>query len=140
MTELSFLLDLLLNHKLPKLTKEAIVERAKKVTEEYELQRSMSQPVNHKTQINPAQIPPQLRGQSPSTIAAMMKHPDLIAEMGKTKTEPVVPIAQPEVQPVEVIAQNAVTQAALAARNAMIAGAISGKPEPGATSPRKLHQ
>ncbi len=127
MTEFGFLLDLLLNHKLPKATKEALIDRIKEV--EGRLTQSVMM-VPRGSGITPAQIstvPPHLVGQAPSTIAAMMRHPDLVAQ-----------IAPAEPAPVAVIAQTPAAQAAMNARQETINQAMSGKPDKGRTSPRKF--
>lgn len=124
MTELTFLLDLLLNHKLPKPTKDAIARRIKDV--EVQLQApSIGRMLPH-TQVTQtaSTVPAHLVGQAPSTIAAMMKHPDLAAAL--------------EPAPVTVIAQTPAAQAAMNARNEALASAMSGKVEKGRTSPRKF--
>ncbi len=135
MTELSFLLDLLLNHKLPKPTKEAVSQRIKHVEmmlTQTSVQLQMRPPPGAITGIGPVQVvPPHLIGQAPSTIAAMMRHGD---------APPVPPPPSqdnPPAAPV-MIAQTPAAQQALAERQAAIAGAISGKPEKGRTSPRKF--
>lgn len=128
MTELTFLLELLLNHKLPKSTKEAIAARIKEVEEK------LSQPNMHSmhTRTAPAGfVPPHLANQAPSTIAAMMKH-----EMAPPTAGPVlesVPLQTPAV-----IAQTPAAQAAVSARQEAINLAVSGKLEKGRTSPRKF--
>lgn len=133
MTELTFLLDLLLNHKLPMATKVAVTERIKEV--EARLAQGYSIPRNADPRPNIAAVPAHLANQAPSTIAAMMKHPDLVAQMS-----PTIGIApqEPSVAPVQVIAQTPAAQAALNARQEAINGALSGKPEKGRTSPRKF--
>lgn len=119
MTELAFLLELLLNHKLPRPTKVAVTERIKEV----------EQRLGNATLQRPAAplqsqgfIPPHLANQAPSTIAAMARHPDLAAAL-----------EQPAV-----VAQTPAAQAALASRQQAIAIATSGKEEKGRTSPRKF--
>ncbi len=120
MTELTFLLELLLNHKLPKPTREAVTARVREV--EAALSKYEVRVGNYSAPTTPGFIPPHLIGQAPSTIAAMMKHPDLAAAP----------------QPVAVVAQTPAAQAALAARNEAINQGLSGKPEKGRTSPRKF--
>ncbi len=141
MTELSFLLELLLNHKLPKVTKEAVTARVKLV----EAQLHTSGPgrlASPPAAGSPAGfIPPHLVGQSASTIAAMMRHeaagmPAVAMSAGSVET--VSPIAVAPVSPVAVVAQTPATAAALADRQAAISSAVSGKPEKGRTSPRKF--
>ncbi len=122
MTELAFLLELLLNHKLPRPTKVAVTERIK------EVESKLLSPRDVRSEIPaPSQgfIPPHLIGQAPSTVAAMARHPDLAAAL-----EPP--------QPVAVIAQTPAAQAAVAARQEAINSALSGKVEKGRTSPRKF--
>jgi hypothetical protein len=113
MTELSFLLDLLLNQKLNKEVKTLITERIKLIE---------AKPTAYQPQRGPAQVfvPPELVGQSPSTIANLMKDP--------------IPL----VEPAPVIASTAATAMALAERQKAIQVSMSGKPEPGRTSPRKF--
>ncbi len=130
-SELSFLLDILLNHKLPKPTREAVTARIKEV--EARLTQP-SQRVAAPSQMVAA-VPPHLAGQSASTIAAMMRHEQNVP------APPIAVAAAAQVdhpQPVAVIAQTPAAQAALADRQAAISGAISGKPAPGRTSPRKF--
>jgi CTP:molybdopterin cytidylyltransferase MocA len=124
MTELSFLLDLLLNHKLAKVTRELVVARIREVEV-----RSQSPAATRPAQTSAA-IPPHLVGQSPSTIAAMMRH-----EAGGVA--PPIAVA-PLVDTPPVVAQTPAAAAALAARQSVIDSAISGKPEKGRTSPRKF--
>lgn len=113
MTELAFLLDLLLNHRLPAATKAAISERLK------EVEKTLAP--NPRVAAVQA-VMPQLANQAPSTIAALMKHPDLMEKA----------------VPVEAIAQTPATAAALASREQAIQQAMSGKVEKGRTSPRKF--
>ena len=85
-------------------------------------------------------IPAHLQGQSPSTIAAMMRQQ---AEVPAPRPEEQAIIdaqAQkpPPPSPVVVIAQTPAATAALADRQAAVAAQISGKPEKGRTSPRKF--
>ncbi len=105
MTELSFLIDLLLNHKLSKEVKKLIADRVREI-------ESAPRTAAH----IPAGVPPHLVGQSPSTIANLMKDP------------PAAPA---------VVATTPIAASAIASRQAAIAAQLSGKPEPGRTSPRK---
>lgn len=93
MTELGFLLELLVNHKLPKPVKELLLARVKEV----ELSQRNIQHRPHMV------IHPQAIGQAASTVAAMER--------------------QATEEPVAVIAQNATTQAAIASRAQAIANA-----------------
>lgn len=119
MTELSFLIDLLLNHKLPKATKELIMSRIKDV----EMSITSKLPQAHL--IRPIQSP---TAQAPSTMALMAKHGDLPAI-----ETPIMPIPEP----VAVIAHTPAAAAAMQSRSQAISHALSGIPEKGATKPRK---
>ena len=140
-TELSFLGELLLNHRLPKATREAVGARIKEVEE------SRGAPmVEHRRSI-PATpslapqgpIPAALQGQAPSTIAAMMRHPDLMEAMAAKPqiTDPQTPSPASEPQPVAVVAQTAAAAQALQKRQEAVNIQLSGKPKPGETGPRK---
>jgi hypothetical protein len=127
MTELSFLIELLLEHDLKVETKKAVAARIKEVEGALQPVRiPYVQPV-----AQPLGVPPQ----APSTLALMAKHGDL--SMPIVQSAPVMP-------PIPaVIAQTPQTAAALNARNEAIAsslgsGAFTGKPEKGRTSPRKF--
>lgn len=142
MTELSFLIDLLLNHKLPQKTKDAVAERIKTVEALVSMVAPRIPTAVHMSQ--PTQSSVALIGgtkQAASTAAALAKYPDLVEQMEKSATKPVqtvAPAPQPDLPPVEVVAQTPQTAAAIASRQAAIATAISGKPEKGRTSPRKF--
>ena len=112
MTELSFLLDLLLNHKLTKPTQTAIKERIKEVEAQF-----ASQPVRPQVQRVP-------NGQAPSMQAAIEA---MEAEKGNVPPPPN-----------QIPAQTAAAAGALRRRQEAINIAISGKEEPGRTSPRKF--
>lgn len=135
MTELSFLVSLLLDHKLPKLTQKAVADRIKEVEATMAPAAPSARP--YSVQAAPTVIPAHLVGQSPSTIAAMMKHEAQGAP-------PLVPIPAAEAPaPVTAIAQTPAAQAALMERQQMIAaatlgGPFTGKPERGRNSPRKF--
>ncbi len=143
MSELSFLLDLLLNHKLPKVTKDAVAARVREV----EIALQSSGP-GRQAFTPPAAsagfIPPHLIGQSPSTIAKLMRHPDLAEKLAHPSAlsagsiETIGPEAAAPPTPVAVIAQTPAAQAAMQDRQAAINGQLSGKPEKGRTSPRKF--
>ncbi len=139
MTELTFLVDLLLNHKLPKITRDAVAARIKDVEngicERNPLVAAGRGPVGRTVAAAAAPVPPHLVGQSASTIAAMMRHEQAGAA-------PAVPIAQPDAAvvpaaPVVAVAQTGATAAAMAKRQQAIAAQISGKPIGEETSPRK---
>jgi hypothetical protein len=127
MTELSFLIDLLLNHELPKPTKDLIASRIREVET-----RLVSTPSNEWLK-SPAQLPMQvtLSGpkQAPSTLALMAKHGDI---------PPVMPAPEmPPIEPVTQVAQTQATAAALSSRNSAIADAIAGKVDKVNGRPRK---
>lgn len=146
MTELSFLLELLLNHKLPQATKKAVTERVKEVEAGLSTTRMY---IPSTSGIDPSQIsahprvtahiPPHLVGQAPSTIAAMMRN-GFVPEppSGMAQAVQMSMPAPPEPQPVAVVAQTPAAAAAMNDRQNAIAQAISGKPEKGRTSPRKF--
>ena len=116
--ELTFLTELFLHHKLSKATREFIAQRIEEVSNTYN--GKSSAPIPHAL----SNIPPpaHMAGQPPSTIAAMMRHEEKAQN--------------PE--PPAVIAQTPATAAAMNARNAVIMQAMSGKPLPGETKPRKF--
>lgn len=118
-SELSFLIELLLKHKLPPATKDLIAKRIADVEESY-----ISSP-----RINPV-VPSRVviagPTQSPSTLAAMARHAET----------PVPPVATGEpVVPVAVIAQTPATAEAMAARAAMMMG---GRTDPNTGRPKKF--
>ena len=134
MTELSFLIDLLLNHELQKQTKDAIAERIKQVEAALTATRMV---VPLSSGVRPEDIrtvPAHLANQSPSTIAAMIRH----EQNGEAPPMPTAAATAPlPVQP-QVIAQTPAAVAAVNARQQAIQQAISGKPAPGETRPRKF--
>ena len=160
MTELSFLLELLLNHKLSQTTKKVISARIK------EVETKLNQPQvsnNHGSiVVNSPYIPYQdisnnipvvktKNQQSPSMRIAVaeleasqalkMQNQAANTEVGTQpimEAQPNIP-AQPE-QPAQplVIAKTVAAAQALQRRNESIAQAISGKEEKGRTSPRKF--
>lgn len=82
MTELSFLIDLLMNHKLPKVTKELIAARIKEVEETYQApvaqQVRSSAPLRQRAVPAPAAEPVAVVAQTPATAAAMAERQQLI--------------------------------------------------------------
>ena len=121
-SELSFLIELLLNHELPVATKHLIAERIKEV--EQGLTARPPAPVTW-----PPQVP--LRNQqSPSTLAAMAKH----AGLEVTPPPEMPPIPE---QPVAVIAQTPQAAAAMNSRNAAISASIAGKTDKVTGRPKK---
>ncbi len=147
MTELTFLVDLLLNHKLPKLTRDAVAARIKEVEAGIGFappQRMAPQPA----MARPQNLPPHIANQSPSMQAIMLRNPDLIQGpggtglvkeySGDTPPPPTYIIPAPEPQPVAIIAQTPAAVNAMNERAATIRQGMSGKPEKGRTSPRKF--
>ncbi len=113
MTELSFLIELLMNHRLQKVTKEFILSRIKEVE------------ANLNARPAPYQRPGQDLTQAASTRALLDKH------------GPLPSIEMPPI-PVEQIAQTPATAAAMLSRQQAISQALSGKIDKGQTSPRKF--
>lgn len=109
MTELTFLVELLLNHKLQKPTRDAIATRLKEVEEAI---ASLPPQAHHR----PMPQLPGMNGQSPSMQAIMARNPDLVPA----------------------VAQTPAAAAALTARQEAVSISLSGKPEKGRTSPRKF--
>jgi len=116
MTELGFLLELFLNHRLPKSTKDLVAQRIKEVEQELTKYDSFPPPQPPRMQVGA------ISNQAPSTQAILARNPDLAIAA----------------QPVAVIAQTPAAQAAMAGREATIKQAMSGKPAPGETKPRKF--
>lgn len=140
MTELSFLIDLLLNEKLSKPVKDKIAGRIREI--EATPREWTAQPAGMRPHpMNPAAIPAHLAGQSASTIANFMKHNPTAVDV--TPQPPAAQIetpADPNEAPAQPAAVVASPQAAhaMAARQAAINLAISGKPAPGEKGPRKF--
>lgn len=115
MTELSFLLDLLLNHKLPKVTRDAVAARIKEVEAIF---------------ISPGYIPnfAPIRStgsnQAPSMQAIMARNPDLMVA--------------PAPEKVEIVAQTPAAVAALNSRQQAIAESMAGKVNKETGRPRKF--
>lgn len=142
-TELSFLLDILLNHKLTKTTKDAISQRIKDV----ECAITAPRPPHQQTFYvgsSSSQAPPTVQHgalQSASTAALLQKHSDLIGTTA-INIAPKDPSVLPSNPPAQVelanIAQTPAAAQALAERQAKINAAMSGSPEKGRASPRKM--
>lgn len=130
MSELSFLIELLLNHDLPKASKDLIASRIKEV----EINLTANTSLKYPPPINVTYVTPDKKtAQAPSTLAIMAKHGDL-PEMAPAFIPPVEQVAQ--------IAQTPAAAVALNARNEAISKAaaskpLAGKPDSGRTSPRK---
>lgn len=93
MTELSFLIELLLNHELPKETKKLIADRIKEV--ERNLTPIANMPGNVQMFSGTPKLPPMpvQNMQAPSTLALMAKHGDIPA----SAVPPETPVPQPVV-------------------------------------------
>lgn len=120
-SELSFLIELLLNHDLPKATKDLLAARIKEVEANLVSKPQVQQQISHTAQqaALQAQFAAQGNKQAASTLALMAKHGD-IPNMVSAPDMPVI-------EPVAVIAQTPQTAAALNHRNETIAAAIAGK-------------
>lgn len=103
MTELSFLIELLLNHDLPKVTKDLVADRIRTVEQNFVT--PPSRPIDIPLHFNQTGIP-----QASSTLANMMKH-------GDTSTA---------VVPVEQIAQTPAAAAGMINRQAQMNAALAG--------------
>jgi hypothetical protein len=123
MSELSFLIELLLNHDLQKVTKDLVASRIKEVEAAI---TSKPQPF-YPTTFTAATIP--MPQQAPSTLALMAKHGDL---------PPVPTPVMPPIEPVAQIAQTAATAAAMNSRHAAIAASIAGATDKTTGRPRKF--
>lgn len=126
MTELSFLLDLLLTHKLSPATKKVIVDRIKCV--EANLARPVHQPP---TLVSPMKSVA-ANAQAASTLAILEKHN---LDPANPAEQPLHPLTIPAVP---IVAQTPAAVAALNARQQAINIAASGREEKGRTSPRKF--
>lgn len=124
-TELSFLIELLLKHKIPPATKLAVADRIKEVEQGIGLvpKYPVMQVVAPKAQA------PIIAQQSASMQALMEKHPDW-------NQHPVVPDQAPPA-PVAVIAQTPATIDAMEKRAAIMAGKNPGT-NPATGRPRKF--
>lgn len=134
MSELSFLIDLLLTEKLSKSVKTKVKDRVIEV----EALLTSGPPtirIPIPAKYNPADLPPHIAGQSPSTIAKFLEH-QAQGLPPVTSIGEVVSHAVPS--PPAVVAATPQTAAALQKREQAIQTALSGKPEPGRTSPRKF--
>lgn len=136
MTELSFLLSLLLDHKLAKPVQTLIKERIKEIEARPNGILSPSRAVIEYPCYPTKSLPAHMVGQAPSTIANFIKEgmlePVLNASSQSEADTPIAPI----------VTSSAVAQALVdrqnAIRNAAKATPLNGKPENGRTSPRKF--
>jgi hypothetical protein len=150
-TELSFLVDLLLNHKLPRPTREAVAQRIKEVEEALASQpQSFPRTAVQAAAVaqHQASLPPEIAKQAPSMQALMLKHPDLVPKgtsplaqgLERALNEAIQFAAadKPEPQPVAVVAQTPAAAAAMASRNQAIAESLAGKIDKTTGRPRKF--
>lgn len=127
MSELSFLIMLLLDHKLSPTVKGLIKERIKEI----EVKPQSGVPIRAHSSILPAHM----LGQSASTIANMLKDPSTASQTARPPaTESAPPVA---------VATTQATAKAMADRQAAILASVKsdpfrGKPEAGRTSPKKF--
>lgn len=128
MNELSFLVDLLLNHKLQKATKDALSDRIKGLATGV-----MHIPVAAAPAVQPAQIAAQPWA---STRAAMASHMPKVDAEARATIEAVQQHLEPKT--VAVIAQTQATAAAMQSRNQAIAESIAGKVDKVTGRPRKF--
>jgi len=115
-SELSFLLELVLDEQVPQPIKTRLVKRIQDVEKSYVSPHQQARGPGHGPKALTGN--PIVATQSPSMQRIMEKNPDLIPK-------PPMP-------------ENAVTAKALADRQALINQAISGKEEKGRVSPRKF--
>lgn len=125
MTELGFLIELLLEHELGKETKTLIAARIKEVE-----QGLVAKPILLAQNYVPHAIVNDVPSvpQAASTIAAMQRH----ASMGLAETPSPMPV------PAEQIAQTPQAVAAMNSRNAAISASLSGKVDKETGRPRKF--
>jgi cell division septation protein DedD len=138
-TELTFLISLLLEHKLPKPTKDAIAVRIKEVN-------SASIPQFHVTPARSLEILHQRPPKTAQSASTQKILDEIEAEKAAFAAGVVVPESEivndlPRVtppQPIQQIAQTPAAVQALLSRQESIRIATSGKEEKGRTSPRKF--
>lgn len=120
-SELTFLIELLLNHDLPKITKDLVASRIKEVEQALTARPQAYAPTPVITTLNGIK-------QAPSTLAAMARHGDITIE---------APIMPPVPEPVAQIAQTPATAAAMNSRHEAIAASLAGKVDKISGRPRK---
>ena len=130
MSELSFLIELLLNHKLPKVTRDLVAQRIS-VVEATVSKSPQAQPIVVGS-INRSPRDP--NAQSASTAALLAKDPAAAPGLPNAVSQDQLPPPQP----VTIVAQTPLAAAALQSRQDAIRVATSGKEERGRTSPRKF--
>lgn len=146
MTELSFLVDLLLNHKLPKPTRDAVAARIKEVEDRYNPEGKFNQSWTTTSQLQgagtsfPGMVDP-IKGPSASqpwasTRAAMAKHESKIDAAAYEVVDAAKMMQEPKT--VAIIAQTPATAVAMQSRNQAIAESIVGKVDKVTGRPRKF--
>ncbi len=121
MTELTFLVELLLNHKLQKSTRDIIASRLKEVEEGFVMRGIPAQ--------SPVIFPSNL-GQAPSTLAAMARHSGSSTTINIAASEPSIPVA--------VVAQTPAAVQAMNSRQQAINESMAGKVDKSTGRPRKF--
>ena len=130
-TELGFLLDLLLNHKLPKPTKDAVAGRIREVETQLSVPSARFGPIPDR--LPNVQSSTTVSLQAPSMQAIMARNPDLVQQ------SPTIGLTIREVeQPVAVVAQTQATAAAMASRQQAISESLAGKVDKTTGRPRKF--
>lgn len=124
-SELSFLLDLLLNQRMPLATKELVAARIKEVE-----QHLSSVPMM--VRMNTAPMVQAVPKQAASTQAILDRNPDLQAALIPPEMPPIPPM------PVAQIAQTPLAMAAMASRNQAINESLAGKVNKETGRPRKF--
>ena len=118
MTELSFLIDLLLNQKMPPKTRQLVADRIREIEQMAGANKLINATPAANVIINGAP-------QAPSTVAAMMRHGNVPEANAVTNA-----VTPPPAEPVAVIAQTSAAAEALAKREQMIGAAIAGNKPP----------
>lgn len=129
MTELSFLIELLLEHELKADTKKAIAARIKDVESDISQNMIHKQPSVSPVIQYPKGQTNNVGTQAPSTLALMAKHGDI-------EPAPVMPPI-PEPMPVTQVAHTPAAAAAMNSRNAAISASIAGKVDKTTGRPKK---
>lgn len=128
LTELAFLVDLLLSHKLPKTAKDAVASRIRLLSMDTPNRSAPVEAVKATTVQSQPTPGVSISYQAPSTQRLLLAHPDLMPK-GPSNIKDILdqlPVQEPK--PVEVIAQNPATALALVERQKKIDAAIAGGP------------